>query len=129
MDNKSARENLRKFREAKNLSQDAFADEIGISRISYGKLETGRTKLFSRHLSAIAETFGTSIEEILLGFHPVPEGQMMENNGCEEKIRELKNYYENLLDAARSQAAGREEVIKGLQKEVEILKSKLAEKD
>lgn len=129
MDNRSARENLRRFRESRRLSQDAFADEIGISRISYGRLETGKTKLFSCHLLRIASAFGTSVEEILLGFKPVPETQVLNSEAERENIREQREYYENLLEAEREKSAGLESIVRGLQKEVETLRMKLDKKE
>jgi len=46
--------NLRSYREAKNLSQEAFADELGVHRTDMGGIERGERNLTLKSLERIA---------------------------------------------------------------------------
>ena len=48
-------ENLRRYRQARNLSQEAFADVVGVHRTYMGGLERGERNLTLRSLERIAE--------------------------------------------------------------------------
>ncbi|MBV1833724.1 helix-turn-helix domain-containing protein [Novacetimonas pomaceti] len=62
------------LRKAAGLSQQAFADLLGVSRTAVGFWETGRPNRISRHIPRIAQIFGIS-EEVFL------------NGRSEEKVR------------------------------------------
>jgi transcriptional regulator with XRE-family HTH domain len=47
--------NLRAYREAKGLSQEAFADELGVHRTYMGGIERGERNLTLKSLERIAE--------------------------------------------------------------------------
>lgn len=47
--------NLRAYREARNLSQEAFADLLGVHRTYMGGIERGERNLTLRSLERIAE--------------------------------------------------------------------------
>ena len=51
--------NLRAYREAKGLSQEAFADELGVHRTYMGGIERGERNLTLKSLERIAERIGT----------------------------------------------------------------------
>ena len=50
--------NLRAYREAKHLSQEAFADELGVHRTYMGAIERGERNLTLKSLERIAERVG-----------------------------------------------------------------------
>lgn len=129
MDNGSIGENLKKYRESLGLSQEVFAEELGISRVALGKMERGKTRLINEKLERVQHTFGKKLEELLTGSVVLPPDYLSENSGKLAEIKELTGYYENLLDAERSRRAGLEQIIQGLEKELDILRSKLSKKD
>lgn len=47
--------NLRAYRDAKGLSQEAFADELGVHRTYMGGIERGERNLTLKSLERIAE--------------------------------------------------------------------------
>lgn len=51
--------NLRAYREAKGLSQGAFADELGVHRTYMGGIERGERNLTLKSLERMAERIGT----------------------------------------------------------------------
>jgi transcriptional regulator with XRE-family HTH domain len=50
--------NLRAYREARGLSQEAFADVLGVHRTYMGGVERGERNLTLRSLERIAERLG-----------------------------------------------------------------------
>ena len=50
--------NLRAYREARGLSQEAFADVLGVHRTYMGSVERGERNLTLRTLERIAERIG-----------------------------------------------------------------------
>jgi transcriptional regulator with XRE-family HTH domain len=50
--------NLRAYREAKGLSQEAFADELGVHRTYMGGIERGERNLTLKSLERIADGLG-----------------------------------------------------------------------
>jgi transcriptional regulator with XRE-family HTH domain len=57
--------NLRAYREARGLSQEAFADLVGVHRTYMGDIERGNRNLTLRSLERIAERVGLEPLELL----------------------------------------------------------------
>jgi Zn-dependent peptidase ImmA (M78 family)/DNA-binding XRE family transcriptional regulator len=57
--------NLRKFREAKSLSQEELAKRVGISRVGYRKIETQISLPRVSTLKALAEALSISIQDLV----------------------------------------------------------------
>ena len=57
--------NLRAYREARGLSQEAFADVVGVHRTYMGDIERGNRNLTLRSLERIAERVGLEPLELL----------------------------------------------------------------
>lgn len=55
---------IRKMRELRGYKQEYMADSLGITQNSYGKIESGETKLSVERLKKIAEILGTGVETI-----------------------------------------------------------------
>ena len=58
-------ENLRAIRHARGLSQEGFADVIGVHRTYMGGLERGERNLTLRSLERIAELVGVDPRSLL----------------------------------------------------------------
>ena len=58
-------DNLRRHRERRGLSQEAFADELGVHRTYMGGIERGERNLTLRSLERIADAVGVSPLELL----------------------------------------------------------------
>ncbi len=74
--------NIRHFREAAGLSQEALAEKLGVTRQAVSNWELGKTEPDIETLHRIADVLGVTIEEIIYGYerkttvihnHPVTE--------------------------------------------------------
>lgn len=63
--------NLRRYRKEKGLSQEAFADEVGVHRTYMGGLERGERNLTLKSVERIAERLGVEALDMLAD----PDGQ------------------------------------------------------
>ena len=70
MDNASIKDNIRKIRKARKLTQEAIALQMGISLTAYRDLEKGDTAIVNGNLMKIAALLDTPPEEIVLGYRP-----------------------------------------------------------
>lgn len=52
---------IRRRRERNKISQESFADSIGMHRAQYSELERGRRNMTLQSLSKVAKGLGTSI--------------------------------------------------------------------
>lgn len=66
--------NLRAYREARGLSQEAFADDLGVHRTYMGGIERGERNLTLKSLERMAERVGLDPIELLQGA-AVPGGE------------------------------------------------------
>ena len=64
--------NLRTFREAEELSQEAFAERLGFHRTYWAGIERGERNLTLRSVEKIADKL--KIEPLLLLEGPIPRG-------------------------------------------------------
>lgn len=99
MTSESIKINIRRKREELRLTQQEMAERLGLSRTAYRNIEDGRTKLVSDKLQPIADIFGISPGELVMGFDPVSFNVdlLKEENDHKEKIREITDYYETRL--------------------------------
>ena len=67
MDNKTFQENAVKLRKQRKLTQQEVADQLGISRIAYSKLERGETRLFNESAEKLAQLFDVPADELFFG--------------------------------------------------------------
>lgn len=59
--------NLRRYREERGYSQEAFADVLGVHRTYMGGVERGERNLTLKSVERIAETLGVDPVELLTG--------------------------------------------------------------
>ena len=121
MDNISVKKNIAGIRIRKGLSQEAAAEKMGISRTAYRNIESGDTRLISDSIGKMAEVFGVSVEEILLGYEPVREDSdllkdMKMRYG--EKIRTIETGHADETGRLNAQIKILQEFIEALQETV-----------
>ena len=71
MDNSTIKDNIRKVRKAKRLTQEEMAHKLDISLTAYRDLEKGSTSIMNANIIKMAEVLETSTEELVLGYRPV----------------------------------------------------------
>ena len=122
MDNTSIKENIRKVRKERKMTQEDMAHLLGISVTAYRDLERGNTSIMNAHLLKIAELLETSTEELVLGYRPVQmPGKKLEEMKAEysEKIVALEteiDYLRKLVKSLEDTIAAKNQIIEILQK-------------
>ncbi len=83
--------NIRAARKAARLTQEQIAEELGISTLSYGKLERGCRPISLERLAQIAEVLDVTVYELLDGAVPgaPPVSKMSPNVSHSEEIERL----------------------------------------
>lgn len=122
MDNISIKNNIRKIRKARKLTQEDMAHKLGISLTAYRDFEKGNTTILHGNLSKIASCLDTPTEEIVLGYRPAQiEGTNLKEvqaefvgkiNILERRIADL----EKLVKAQEESIASKNEIISMLKK-------------
>lgn len=70
MDNITIKDNIRRIRKARKLTQEEMALQLGISITAYRDLEKGSTAIINGNLLRIAELLDLPSEELVLGYRP-----------------------------------------------------------
>lgn len=102
MNNESVKKSILKLREDKGLTQEQVAVMMGVSRTSYQKIETGSTKLISDNVFKIADAMGTTPEEVVLGYLPIPEeGSILKDyrDMAESRYNRMMDEYERRIES------------------------------
>jgi transcriptional regulator with XRE-family HTH domain len=101
MDDQTIKHNIAKIRLKMGLSQRAFGELLGISRLGYRNIELGSTKIMNPMLDKIAEIAHISNEELILGYQPDKTYSLdMQKiiNRQKERIQNLTNEYEDRIE-------------------------------
>ena len=95
---------IRKIRQSKDLSQDNVADELGINKSSYSKIENGHTDPSLSRILKIAEILETDIREFFTDTKEVKEPAEKDKYGFASKIEliELARMIETLNDEIKA---------------------------
>jgi transcriptional regulator with XRE-family HTH domain len=88
-------------------SVDEFLERTGMKRSAFYELINGKTRLVNRHLHELAAAFEVTEEYLLLGYDPVREEELHD-----------QDYYERRYEAARQQL---EDQIKARDRQIETL--------
>ncbi|MBO4427050.1 MAG: helix-turn-helix transcriptional regulator [Bacteroidales bacterium] len=112
MDERSIKAAIKALREELGVTQEIFAESLGMDISTYWRLEDGDTRIVNRNIYRMAEKTGRSVEEIMLGKSGLLE--LREESRNEEQIKVLKEHYET--------------VISNLNDYIRMLKEQLAEK-
>lgn len=112
MDNSTIKDNIRKRRKERKLTQEEMADRLDISLTAYRDLEKGHTNIVNANVIRIAELLETSTEELVLGYRPVQApGKLLEDmrseygnrmSVMERRIADLEKLVESLEETIRS---------------------------
>lgn len=80
MDNRSIKENIRRIRKSRKMTQEDMAARLDISLTAYRDLERGSTNIMNANIIRIAELLEISVEELILGYRPIQaEGTQVED--------------------------------------------------
>ena len=66
MDNTTIKDNIRRIRKTRKLTQEEMALRLGISITAYRDLEKGNTSILNSNVYKIADLLDTPAEEIVL---------------------------------------------------------------
>lgn len=110
MDNNSIKENIRRIRKTRKLTQEEMAHRLGISITAYRDIERGSTSMMNSNISRIATHLETSAEEIVLGYHPI------HTDG--KKLEELTGNYTSRISVLEKQVRDLERLVKTLEETI-----------
>ena len=122
MDNASIKENIRRFRKERKMTQEEMADMLCISITAYRDLERGSTSIMNSNVLRIAELLNTSTEEIVLGYRPIQmPGKKLEEMQAEyssriESLEKENEYLRKLVKSLEETIATKTQIIEMLQK-------------
>ncbi len=128
MDNSTIKDNIRRIRKARKLTQEQMALGIGISLTAYRDLEKGRTSIVNENLSKIASLLNISTEEIVLGYRPIQaEGRQLKEVQAEygERVSVLQKRItdlEELVVTLKDSIESKNEIIAMLKKSLDGVK-------
>ena len=122
MDNTSIKENIRRIRKERRMTQEEMADMLGISITAYRDLERGSTSIMNGNVLRLAELLNTSTEEIVLGYRPIQlPGKKLEEMQAEysariENLEKENEYLRKLVKSLEETIATKTQIIEMLQK-------------
>lgn len=110
MDNSSIKDNIRKVRKARKLTQEELADKLEISLTAYRDLEKGSTCIVNSNVIKLAELLDTTTEELVLGYRPVQApGKLLED---------VRSEYGGRIEAMERRIADLEKLVNYLEETV-----------
>lgn len=114
-------DNIKKFRELKNITREQLASELGLSVSGYSKIERGEIDLTVSRVQEIAQILEVDVSQIL-NFDATQVFNITNNHLVQSNIApkaENMNFFEDSY---------REKYIKMLETEIERLKTLVGEK-
>ena len=124
MDNASIKDNIRKIRKARKLTQEAIALQMGISLTAYRDLEKGDTAIVNGNLMKIAALLDTPPEEIVLGYRPAQTEGLNIQKMQEEYSGKIDTLLKRISDLEKL-VSSQEETIQSKNEIISMLKKKL----
>ena len=110
MDNSSIKDNIRKVRKARKLTQEELADRLDISLTAYRDLEKGNTSIVNSNVIRLAELLDTTAEELVLGYRPVQApGKLLED---------VRSEYGRKIEAMERRIADLEKLVRSLEETI-----------
>lgn len=110
MDNFTIKDNIRKRRKERKLTQEEMADRLDISLTAYRDLEKGNTNIVNANVIRIAELLETSTEELVLGYRPVQApGKLLED---------MRSEYGNRMSVMERRIADLEKLVASLEETI-----------
>ena len=124
MDNASIKDNIRKIRKARKLTQEAIALQMGISLTAYRDLGKGDTAIVNGNLMKIAALLDTPPEEIVLGYRPAQTEGINIQKMQEEYSGKIDTLLKRISDLEKL-VNSQEETIQSKNEIISMLKKKL----
>ena len=126
MDNSSIKDNIRKIRKARKLTQEDMALQMGISLTAYRDFEKGSTSILNGNLHRIASLLETTAEEIVLGYRPAQiEGGRLQD--VQEEYSGKICVLERRITDLEKLVESHEETIRSKNEIISMLKKRLGE--
>lgn len=110
MDNHSIKDNIRRIRKNRKLTQEDVALRLGISLTAYRDLERGSTAIMNGNIHKLAEELETSPEEIVLGYKPSQQAA--------KTLEEMTGKYQSRMTLLEKQVEDQEKLIKTLEETI-----------
>ena len=110
MDNHSIKDNIRRIRKNRKLTQEDVALRLGISLTAYRDLERGNTAMMNGNIQRLAEEFETSPEEIVLGYKPSQQAVKI--------LEEMTGRYQSRVTLLEKQVEDLEKLVKTLEETI-----------
>lgn len=138
MDNHSIKENIRRARKKKGLSQLTMAERLGVAESTYWEIETGSTLLLNPNLEKIAVILECSIEDFVCGNSESETDGLLEANQAvylsqkglkSASTEKLEEKYAALNEEKNREIARLQEELKIKGEMISLLKSNLDDKD
>lgn len=95
MDERSLKNTIRRIREDLGLTQEEFAQELGMDASTYWRLEEGRTHIISENFYRIVRYAGLTMEEALVGKDAARV--LREAEDYPGKLDAMREFYEKQL--------------------------------
>lgn len=126
MDNNSIKDNIRRLRKQRRLTQEEMALQLGISLTAYRDFEKGKTSILHCNLMKIATLLNTPTEEVLLGYKPSQiEGATLKD--VEQEYTGKITILETRIADLEKLVHSKEETIRNMDEIISMLKQKLGE--
>lgn len=126
MDNNSIKDNIRRLRKQRRLTQEEMALQLGISLTAYRDFEKGKTSILHCNLMKIATLLDTPTEEVLLGYKPSQiEGATLKD--VEQEYTGKITILETRIADLEKLVHSKEETIRNMDEIISMLKQKLGE--
>lgn len=110
MDNSSIKDNIRKVRKARKLTQEELAGRLEISLTAYRDLEKGNTNIVNNNVIRLAELLETTAEELVLGYRPVQApGKLLED---------VRSEYGGKIETMEKRIADLEKLVRSLEETI-----------
>lgn len=122
MDNISIKNNIRKTRKSRKITQEEMAHLLGISVTAYRDFEKGGTAIMNGNVTKVADLLETSTEELVLGYRPSQmEGTVLEDmrqqyKGQIQVLERRISDLEKLVTSHEETISSKNEIIKMLKK-------------
>ena len=110
MDNNSIKDNIRRIRKNRKLTQEDVAHRLGISLTAYRDLERGSTSMVNGNICRLAEEFETSPEELVLGYKPSQQAS--------RALEEVRGKYQSRVTLLEKQVEDLERLVKTLEETI-----------
>ena len=117
---------FRKARLDLRYSQEEMADRMGISRTAYVKLENGTTRVLSPSVVSFSRVTGIPLRKIVESCYPEGDGTLLrEEADAEERLKSLREEYEDRLERKSSEAEALKAVVSAQQRTIEAQQAML----